>query len=70
MSFLAAYKEDVSLRPIPTVVLTTSAEERDRLTAYGIGIAGYIVKPVDFGKFVDAIQRFELYWSLCEVPQL
>lgn len=68
LEFLAAYKKVQAIRPIPTVILTTSDEERDRINAYDIGIAGYIVKPVDFAKFIDAVMRFGLYWTLCEVP--
>lgn len=68
LDFLAAYKSVPELQGIPSVVLTTSDEESDRLRSYRLGIAGYIVKPVVFSHFVDAIRRFDLYWSLCEVP--
>lgn len=68
LSFLATYKNDPDLRRIPSVVLTTSDEESDRVRSYSVGIAGYIVKPVDFSKFVEAIQNFDLYWTLCELP--
>lgn len=68
LAFLEEYKKDPQLRAIPTVVMTTSDEESDRVRSYSLGIAGYIVKPVIFSAFVDAIRRFDLYWSLCEVP--
>ena len=50
------------------VVLTTSAEENDRVESYGLGVAGYIVKPVQFAKFVRAVTTIDLYWELCELP--
>jgi CheY-like chemotaxis protein len=68
ISFLERYKSDAELCSIPAVVLTTSNEESDRAKTYELGIAGYIVKPVQFPKFIEAIKRFDLYWSICEVP--
>lgn len=68
LAFLEAYKAVPELRDIPSVVLTTSDEESDRLGSYKLGIAGYIVKPVVFSAFIEAIRRFDMYWSLCEVP--
>lgn len=68
LKFLEAYKEDPSIRTIPTVVLTTSNEGRDRLESYRIGIAGFIIKPVSFTKFSNAIQHFDFYWKLCKLP--
>lgn len=68
LSFLRAYKADEAFKSIPAVVLTTSDQESDRCGSYSMGIAGYIVKPVDFDKFAEAIRRFDLYWALCEMP--
>jgi len=68
IEFLIAYKNDDALKHIPAVVLTTSKEENDRLEAYRNGIAGYIVKPVDFDAFREVIRRFDRYWSVCELP--
>ena len=68
LEFLQAYKAIPELRAIPSIVLTTSAEESDRIKSYNIGIAGYIVKPVSFVNFVDAIKRFDLYWEICKLP--
>ncbi|MEZ6233586.1 MAG: response regulator [Phycisphaerales bacterium] len=68
IEFLREFKSIPSLREIPAVVLTTSDEPSDRRQAYEFGAAGYIVKPVTFSRFTDAIKRFDLYWSLCEVP--
>lgn len=68
LEFLQAYKAIPELKAIPSVVLTTSAEESDRFKSYNIGVAGYIVKPVSFISFVDAIKRFDLYWTICKLP--
>ena len=68
IEFLIAYKSDAALKHIPAVVLTTSKEENDRLEAYRNGIAGYIVKPVDFDAFREVIRRLDRYWSVCELP--
>lgn len=69
LEFLHVYKQDDAIKHIPAVVLTTSAEERDRVESYRIGIAGYIVKPVEFAEFLNAIGRFDLYWTLCAIPK-
>ncbi|MBI3457964.1 MAG: response regulator [Candidatus Rokubacteria bacterium] len=55
-------------RHIPVVVLTTSAEDRDVKSAYELGAASYIVKPVEFDKFVEVVERIDLYWILTNVP--
>jgi hypothetical protein len=55
-------------RHIPVVVLTTSAEDRDVKAAYELGATSYIVKPVEFDKFVDVVERIDLYWMLTNVP--
>ncbi len=68
LEFLVAYKSDDAFKHIPAVVLTTSTEEHDRLESYRNGIAGYIVKPVDFEAFREAIRRFDRYWAICELP--
>jgi len=68
IEFLQVVKNDDDLRNIPVVVLTTSQEERDRLESFKLGVAGYIIKPVDFAKFVEAIRVIDLYWKLSELP--
>ncbi len=55
-------------RNIPVVVLTTSAEDRDIKTSYELGAASYIVKPVEFEKFLEVVERIDLYWILTNVP--
>lgn len=70
LEFLKAIKNDEKWKVVPVVVLTTSKAEQDRLTAYQSNVAGYIVKPVDFGQFVGVLGMIGAYWSLCELPPL
>lgn len=67
--FLKVVKADESLKRIPVVMLTTSQEERDIVESFELSVAGYIVKPVDYQKFVEAIRTIELYWTLSELPE-
>ncbi len=67
--FLKIAKSDDILKKIPVVVLTTSSEERDIMGTFDLSVAGYIVKPVDYKKFVEAIKTIDLYWTLSELPE-
>jgi len=69
LEFLKIVKNDENLKKIPAVVLTTSKEEQDIFESYKLGVAGYITKPVDYSKFVDALRTLNLYWNLCSVPE-
>lgn len=53
---------------LPVVVLTTSNDERDRIEAYNLNVAGYILKPVTFVNFVEAMATLNKYWTLVELP--
>jgi CheY-like chemotaxis protein len=68
IEFLKVMKADDELRPIPVVVLTTSKDDRDKMESFKACVAGYIVKPVDYRKFVDAMKILNLYWTLSELP--
>lgn len=68
IEFLKVAKADDELRQIPVVVLTTSKEDRDKVETFKLSVAGYIVKPVDYRKFVDAMKVLNLYWTLSELP--
>ncbi len=57
-----------NLRHLPVVVLTTSDDERDRIDAYNLNVAGYILKPVTFFNFVEAMATLNKYWTLVELP--
>jgi CheY-like chemotaxis protein len=61
---LTAIKADESARLIPVVILTSSAEESTLVKAYALGANSYLVKPVEFGPFCEAIKNFGLYWLL------
>ena len=64
LEVLKQVKSDDRTRLIPVVLLTTSKEERDLIESYRLGVNSYIVKPVDFDKFVDAVKEIGLYWLL------
>ncbi|MDP3177165.1 MAG: response regulator [Spirochaetaceae bacterium] len=69
LEVLKAVKADERTRLTPIVVLTTSKEERDILESYRLGVYSYIVKPVDFDKFVSAVRDLGMYWLLLnEMP--
>jgi CheY-like chemotaxis protein len=67
--FLKVAKADADLRKIPVIVLTTSREEYDIVRSFELSVAGYIVKPVDYRNFVEAIRTIDLYWTLSELPE-
>ena len=69
MEFLKVIKQDDRLKRIPVIVLTTSNEECDVVESFRMCVAGYIVKPVDYKKFVEAIRTIDLYWTLSELPE-
>ena len=68
IEFLKVTKNDAELRQIPVIVLTTSRDDRDKVESFKLSVAGYIVKPTDYRKFVDAMKTVDLYWSLSEMP--
>ena len=68
IEFLRELRADSELRQLPVVVLTTSDDERDRIEAYNLNVAGYIVKPVTFTNFCDAMETLNKYWQLVEMP--
>ena len=64
MEVLRRLKEDPETRAIPVVMLTSSKEDRDLEAAYRLGVNSYIVKPVEFDKFVAAVETLGFYWAL------
>ena len=68
LEVLKKLKADERTRTIPVVVLTSSQEEKDMVESYRLGVNSYIVKPVDFDKFVEAIGEIGLYWLLVNKP--
>ncbi len=67
IEFLKVVKADDRFKNIPIIVLTTSKEESDRVESFNFSVAGYIIKPVDFENFKDAIKIIDLYWTLSQV---
>ncbi|MGE5296536.1 MAG: response regulator [Solirubrobacterales bacterium] len=68
VEFMRVIKTDPILRKIPVVVLTTSRDDRDIVESYKLSAAGYIVKPVDYKKFVEAMRTIDVYWTISELP--
>jgi CheY-like chemotaxis protein len=68
IEFLRAVRADPELRSISVVVLTTSANERDKIDAYNLNVAGYLLKPVTFLSFVEVMATLNKYWTLVEMP--
>jgi CheY-like chemotaxis protein len=67
IEFLQVLRADPQLKEIPVVVLTTSNGDQDRLKAYNLNVSGYILKPVRFEAFIEAMLTLNNYWSLCEM---
>ncbi|MBU1706082.1 MAG: response regulator [Pseudomonadota bacterium] len=68
LDVLRAMKSDPRTKVIPVVVLTSSSEEKDIVESYRLGVNSYIVKPVDFDKFIAAVRDLGLYWLLLNQP--
>lgn len=68
LEVLRRLKAHPDFRRIPVVVLTTSGESQDVREAYSIGVNSYIVKPVDFDKFVEVAAQIEVYWTMVNEP--
>jgi len=67
IEFLKIAKKDPLLMRIPVVVLTTSKADEDKVESFNLGVAGYMIKPVDYRKFVEVIKTIDLYWTLSEL---
>jgi two-component system response regulator len=68
LEVLQRIKGDSRTRSIPVVVLTSSREQRDVVESYNLGVNSYIVKPVNFERFLDAVEQLGLYWLLMNQP--
>lgn len=68
MEVLKQIKSDAKLKMIPVVVLTSSREERDMVSSYQLGVNAYVVKPVDFHEFVNAIKELGAFWAVINEP--
>ncbi|MGD0886790.1 MAG: response regulator [Thermodesulfovibrionales bacterium] len=68
LEVLRQIRNDEKLRLMPVVILTSSHEEKDIVEGYRLGTNGYVVKPVDFHAFVDAIKRTGAFWAVVNEP--
>jgi len=68
LEVLQQMKSDQKLKMIPVVVLTSSHEEKDMVTSYKLGVNAYVVKPVDFHEFVNAVKELGVFWALINEP--
>ena len=68
LEVLEAIRADDTLKLIPVVVLTSSREEQDMVKSYKLGVNAYVVKPVDFHEFVNAIKELGVFWAIINEP--
>jgi CheY-like chemotaxis protein len=68
IEFLHALRDDPELAMTTVIVLTTSDEERDKVEAYKLNVAGYILKPVTLAAFVEIMAALNKYWTVSELP--
>jgi CheY-like chemotaxis protein len=64
LEVLREIRSDPALKRVPVVMLTSSREEQDLITSYDLGVNAYVVKPVDFGSFIDAVKELGVFWAL------
>ena len=70
IEFLNILKKDDVLKYIPTIILTTSSNQKDLLECYRIGIAGYILKPLKYEDYITKIEKLLSYWSINELKKI
>lgn len=68
LEVLQVLKQDENLKMIPVVMLTSSREEQDLLKSYQLGVNAYVVKPVGFPQFIDAVKRLGVFWAVYNQP--
>ena len=68
LKVLKHIREEEGLHRLPVIILTTSKAEEDRLSSYDLGANAYIVKPVGFENFSEAVRRINLFWQLVDLP--
>jgi CheY-like chemotaxis protein len=68
LEVLRQVKGDPAVRHIPIVMLTSSREERDLVSSYDLGVNAFVVKPVDFGQFLESIRGLGMFWAVINEP--
>ena len=64
LEVLREIRSDPALKKVPVVILTSSREEQDLITSYDLGVNAYVVKPVDFPHFIDAVKQLGVFWAV------
>ncbi len=70
LEILKQIRENPKTKPIPVIILTSSKHDQDVINGYSLGVNSYIRKPVDFAKFVEAIEQIEGYWLILNEPPI
>ncbi len=68
IEFLRELRQDEHLKNLSVFIMTTSNEDRDKIDAYNLNVAGYILKPLSMDRFIEAVSTLNNYWKLCEFP--
>jgi CheY-like chemotaxis protein len=68
LDVLRIIKADAALKTIPVVMLTSSREEQDLIASYELGVNSYVVKPVDFAEFIEAVRQIGVFWAIVNEP--
>jgi CheY-like chemotaxis protein len=68
LEVLRMIKKDDRLKTLPVVMLTSSREEKDLVESYSLGVNAYVVKPVDFQNFIDAVKKLGMFWAITNEP--
>lgn len=69
IEFLREIRKDDKLKNISVFIMTTSNEDKDKVDAYDLNVAGYILKPLSMERFIEAVSTLNNYWKLCEFPE-
>lgn len=69
LEFLKLLRSNSQFSKIPVIILTTSSQQKDLVAAYDLNVAGYLIKPMEFHKFVETMNALIQYWSICEMPE-
>lgn len=69
IEFLREIRKDEKLKNISVFIMTTSNEDKDKVDAYDLNVAGYILKPLSMERFIEAVSTLNNYWKLCEFPE-
>jgi CheY-like chemotaxis protein len=68
IEFLKEIRQDIALSTLSVFVMTTSNEDGDKIDAFNLNVAGYILKPLSMDRFISAVSTLNSYWALCEYP--